>query len=207
MRAGKLPMSTIALALLNAGLIALTIEVWRIGQDNVHAPQNLSTRSLSLPNLSVLDAPPMAVVDGATIRDNAVFHSRRSFYEAPTPSQAVAAPDYDFAGTMGLPQGKRVAFVKKKADQSNRTLHVGDDLDGWRVESIDITNMVVEHDGQRYELKSAVATPGLGLVRGNAGPRVAQSTLHVLGAQGTAARVQPPHGSADSVRTYRPPPP
>jgi hypothetical protein len=206
MQSRKVSVVTTALLLLDGGLIALTLLIWHYGQDNVHAPQNLSVRSLALPDLSVLDAHPMAIIDSAAIRDEAVFHNRRSFYQAPAPSQAVPAPDYDFAGTMELPQGKRVPFVKKQSDHSNRTLHVGDDLDGWRVESIEITRVVVTHDEQRYELKAAVVNPAPGLVRGSAVPRVAQVNLHVLGAQGSS-NARPPHGAADSVRTYRPPPP
>jgi hypothetical protein len=202
----KLATSTSVLTLLNLCLIVLTALTWRLGQGAVLAPQKLSVRRLELPDLSVLDSAPKPTTDTAAIRDNAVFHNRRSFYEAPAPSQATPVPDYDFAGTMGMPQGKRVAFVKRKSDHTNRTLHVGDDLDGWRVESIDIARVVVAHDGQRYELNSAVANQGIGLVRGGmAAPRVAQSNLHILGAQGTAT-VRQPHGIAGSVRTYRPPP-
>jgi len=92
---------------------------------------------------------------------------------------------------MGLPQGQRVAFVKKKADQSNRLFTWATIWTAGGSNPIDITNMVVEHDGQRYELKSAVGTPGLGL-----GPRlmpvpVSRNRLACPRRPGYAARVQP----------------
>jgi len=54
---GQIAMSTIALALLNAGLIALTIEVWRIGKTMVACTAESFDEKPVLPNLSVLYAP------------------------------------------------------------------------------------------------------------------------------------------------------
>jgi hypothetical protein len=195
---------TVALTLLNGALAALVLLIWHVGQEAVQAPQHLPVRRLTSPDLSVLNAPPRRIVDTAAIQDNALFHSRRSFYQAPPPSQAVPRPDYEFAGTLRLPQGKRVAFVRKKSDQSTRTLHVDDDFDGWRVESIEGDRVVLKHEDERYELASAVANQGL--VRAGAAARVAQSNLHILGTPATT-RSAPSALSVESVRTYRPPPP
>jgi hypothetical protein len=158
-----------------------------------------------MPDLKVLEIPSAHALDVASIRDNAVFHNTRSFYQAPAPSQAMPTPDYEFAGSMGLPQGKRVAFVRKKADQSNRSLHVGDDLDGWRVQSIEASRVLLVRDDQRFELKAETGLPSAGLVTGTSAPRVAHSGPLILGAPGSnsAATARP---MAVEARTYHPPP-
>ncbi len=206
MQMPRLP--TILLAVLNIGLIALLVVAWRAGQERVHQPEHLTAHSLALPDLTVLNPGALPTVDVAAIRDQAVFHNHRSFYQPPPPSQVIPPPDFEFAGTMGLPQGKRVAFVKKKTDQSSRTLHVGDELDGWQVHSIDALRVVLVRDDQRYELKSPTAAGAVGLIHEDTGPHVAQSAPRVLGATG-------PNGSLSSsarhpsseARIYRPPPP
>jgi hypothetical protein len=113
-------------------------------------------------------------------------------------------PEYDFAGSIGLPQGNRVAFVKKKSDKSNRTVHIGDDLDGWRVESIDAQRVVIMRDSQKIELKSANESPGSGLVHSTVTPHVAQSGTRTIG--GSAAVVHPAQLVSHAIRTYQPPP-
>jgi hypothetical protein len=145
-------------------------------------------------------------LDIASIRDNAVFHNRRSFYQPPLPSQVIASPEYDLAGIMGLPQGKRVAVVKRKSDHANRTLHVGDDVDGWRVEMIEVDRVVVVREDQRYEFKATNSIPVQGLLRGASSPRVASSGTHILGAQG-AGNPNVPRAGSSSARFYQPPPP
>jgi hypothetical protein len=98
-----------------------------------------------------------------------------------------------------------LAFVQKKSDKSNRTVHVGDDLDGWRVESIDAQRVVIVRDTQKMELKSANESPGSGLVHGTVTPYVAQSGLRTIG--GATAPVHPPQAVTHAARTYQPPPP
>jgi hypothetical protein len=144
------------------------------------------------------------VVDVAKIRDNALFYSRRSFYEPPPPSQSIPSPEYDFAGSMDLPQGKRVAFVKAKSDHASRMLHLGDDLDGWRVDSIEATKVVLVRDDHRTELTSTAA-PMAGLIHGVSSPSAAQTGPHVLGSQAMSFALPPRQQT--TARTYRPPPP
>jgi hypothetical protein len=202
----KTKFATALLVLLNVTLVALTLFVWSTGQDRIHQPDQIAARRLELPDLGALDVRPSPAVDLTAMREDAVFHSRRSFFHPPLPSQVIPAPEYDFAGTMSLPQGKRIAFVKKKSDRTNRTVHVGDDLDGWRVETIESTRVVVFREDQHYELKSNTAAPALGLVRGDAGQRIVESGIRVLGSR-KAETFPLPHEAVTSVRTYRPPPP
>jgi hypothetical protein len=194
------------LILVNMSLIALVGFVWKTGQQRVHEPENVAVHYQAVPDVAILEAAtPPPSLDGATIRDQAVFHSRRSFYHPSPSTDAVPAPDYDLAGTMELPQGKRIAFVKRKSDKSSRTVHVGDDLEGWQVQLIEANRVVVVRADQQIELHTAGVGASPGLVRGNAGPHVAQTGIRVLGAQGPATAIDS-RPTVTQVRTYQPPP-
>ncbi len=183
----------------------LLVWIARRGQARVHQPEHLADRHLAQPDLSILNPVAAPNVDLVAVRDNAVFYTHRAFFQPPPPGQGAAAPDYDFAGSMGLPQGKNLAFVKKRSDKSSRTIHVGDDLDGWRVESIDAQRVVIVRDSQKIELKLANESPGSGLVHGTVTPYVAQSGLRTIGGSTAAAHL--PQVAAHAIRTYQPPPP
>jgi hypothetical protein len=193
----------ILLAALNAAFLVAVFMVWRVGQRHIHEPEHLAVRAVSLPDLGALNVSTLADVNAAEIRDNAVFYSRRSFYEPPVPSQILPVPDYDFAGSMALPRDKRVAFVKRKSDHVSRTLHVGDDLDGWRVGGIEASKVVLLREDQRVELASTGNAPASGVVHGTFAPRMAQSALHTLGGQGSSSA---PATRESAPRIYHPPP-
>jgi hypothetical protein len=200
----KLRLTTMLLSILSGSLLILLLMVVHWGEGRVHAPERLTTRHLSSPDLALLNAAAAPSVDLAAIRDNAVFYSHRTFFQPPPPGQTIPVPEYEFAGSIGLPQGKRVAFVKKKSDKTNRTVHVGDDLDGWHVETIDAQQVVITRDTQKVELKAANES-GSGLVHGTVTPYVAQSGMRTIG--GGAAVPHPPQAVTHAARTYQPPPP
>jgi hypothetical protein len=201
----KIRPATILLSALTGGLLMLLVIIWHWGQDRVQAPDHLAARQLAPPDLSVLNAAALPNMDLVAIRDNAVFYARRTFFQPPPPGQNVPVPEYEFAGSIGLPQGKQVAFVKKKSDKSNRTVHVGDDLDGWRVESISAQQVIIVRDHQQIELKSANESQVSGLVHGTVAPYVAQSGTRTIG--GSAAATQTPQSVSRAARTYQPPAP
>ena len=74
--------------------------------------------------------------------------------------------------------------MKAKSDHASRMLHLGDDLEGWRVEGIEPTKVVLVRDDHRTEL-TTTAAPMVGLIHGTPVAHVAQTTPHVLGAQAT----------------------
>jgi hypothetical protein len=196
--------ATVLLSVLSGSLLVLLVIIARWGETRVHAPEHVSARHLAEPDLSLLNPSAAANVDVTAIRENAVFYSHRAFFQPPPPGESIPVPEYDFAGSMGLPQGKRLAFVKRKSDRSNRTVHVGDDLDGWHVESIDAQRVVIVKDGKQIELKSANESGGSGLVRGTVTPYVAESGLKAI--VGNTAAVHPPQAASHAARTYQPPP-
>jgi hypothetical protein len=203
MRIPKVHVVTISLAFLNCGLVALLIFSWESGQRRVHELEALPPHNLSQTDLSALDPMPAQIPDLARIRDEAVFHNSRSFYRPPAPSQIIPPPDYELAGTMGVRDGKRVAVVKKRSDQTSRTIHVGDDLDGWRVQSIQAAKVVVIREDQHAEIAGKSVTSAPGLVPGGQSPHVAQSGIHTIGGQGSSPLPATP---SNEVRLYRPPP-
>lgn len=199
--------ATVSLTLLNVALALLVFLLWNRGQARVTEPERLIVPPLSLPDLAALNSVPMRSVEVATIRDQAVFYASRSFYQPPAAPVEVAPPDYEMAGTLRLAEGKRIAFVRRKADRSSRTLHLGDDLEGWRVEAIEPARIVIGHNEQTAELHSnSVASPS-GLIHGaGGGPHVAQAGIRVLSATGSGTFGGQTQSTAREARTYHPPP-
>lgn len=183
MRLPRIRLTTVSVALLNAGLVAALVGTWKIGERRVHEPEVLRIHLLAMPDMSALNGAPGADINMAAIRDQAVFHNRRSFYQPP--SLAIPPPDYELAGTMDLRDGKRIAFVKKRADQSSRTLHVGDDLEGWRVQSIEVTKVLATRDDQHIEVTGKAVTTSSGLIPGGQSTSVAHSGIRTLDKHGT----------------------
>jgi hypothetical protein len=204
----RLRLTTLLLLLLNGVLGVSVVVLWTRGEKRVTEPARLSVPPLALPDMTALSSVPMPSVDIAGIREQAVFYASRAFYRPPAAPTQVPAPEYDISGTLRLADGKRIAFVKRKADQSSRTLHVGDDLEGWHVQLIDADRIVLDRNEQSAELRSGAAGVGTaGLIRGPGAPRALQTGIRVLGATGPGALPLPALGAARDARLFRPPPP
>ncbi len=199
--------TTVLLALANLALLSCVVLFWRHGQARVMEPATLVVPPLSLPDLAAANSIPMASVDVATIRNQAIFYASRSFYQPPPAPVDVAAPEYEMAGTLRLADGKRIAFVKNKADRSSRTLHLGDDLEGWHVQNIEPDRIVLNHNDQTAELRSSTTTGASGLIRGSSAHHIVQTGIRVLGAGGSGAPPVAGSPSSDDARIYKPPRP
>ena len=202
----RLRITTISLTLLNVALALCVVLLWTHGQARVMEPAALIAPPLPLPDLTAVNSIPMPSVDTVTIRERAVFYASRSFYQPPPTPVEVAVPEYDMAGTLRLSDGKRIAFVKSKADRSSRTLHLGDDLEGWRVQTIEPDRIVLDRNEQTTELHSNTVTAVSGLIRGVGAPRTAQTGIRVLGVTGPGAPRSAGQAVSVQARTYRPPP-
>jgi hypothetical protein len=198
---------TVLLGALNLGLGALIAMLWHGGQLRVKEPETLIVPPLTLPDLSALNSTPMPSVDAATIRDQSVFYVSRSFYTPPPPPVEIPAPAYDFSGTMRLADGKRIAFVKGKTDLRSRTLHVGDDVDGWHVQAIEADRVILDRSEQTAELTANKTASPAGLIRGPVTPRIAQTGIRVLGATDSGTPRSAASDLSARARTYQPPPP
>jgi hypothetical protein len=213
MKAWRTHIGTVFLGVVNAALLVMLGVIWHRGEERIGEPSSLPVHELAAPDLQALNGAPAPALNAVALRDQAVFYSRRMFYQPPPPVEAVPVPDYALAGTMALPQGKRIAFVKRKSDQTSRTLHVGDDLDGWHVDAIEASRVVIVRADQRIDLPAAGAAPSVSLLHpGTAPPPVVGlagtprgATIRVLGAPGAM------NGSMHKpvlteARTFRPPP-
>jgi hypothetical protein len=202
----RIRVTTILLAMANVALALLVVLLWNRGQARVTEPAQLGVQPLSLPDLAALNSIPMPGVDGTTIREQSVFYPTRAFYRPPAAPVEVSPPEYEMAGTLRLANGIRIAFVKRKADQSSRTLHLGDDLEGWRVQVIDPDRIVVARNEQSAELRAHFGVGGSGLIRGASAPRTFQSGIRVLGAVGSGS-MQLGDATSHQLRVFHPPPP
>jgi hypothetical protein len=198
--------TTIFLSALNLALGMLVFWIWKTGQQRVQEPTKLAVNPLSLPDLGAVNSTPMHSVDVATIRDQAVFYIARAFYQPPPASTEVPAPIYDLAGTMRLSDGKRLAFVKRRSDRVSRTVHVGDDLDGWKVRLVEPERVLLEQGERVAELTDAKPAYGTGLIRQPASPRIAQTGLRILGGTGPQAARMITSQTVRESRTFHPPP-
>jgi hypothetical protein len=206
----RLRITTMLLVLCNALLAALVVMLWSRGQARVSEPAHLAVTPLSLPDLAALSSIPMHSVDMTTIREQAVFYESRAFYQPPPVQVEVSAPEYEMSGTLRLADGRRIGFVRKKADSSGKTLHVGEDLEGWRVQAIEPDRIILGLNERNAELRSGAGASVSGLIRGSTAavaPPIAQTGVRVLGAIGAGGLQTPGRTPAGSARTYRPPPP
>jgi len=174
------------LAILNLGLSLLFLRIWTHGQARVRAPERMEVTPLALPDLGPLDSSPMRSVEVAAIRDQSLFYATRSFYQPPAKPQDLPAPNYELAGTMRLPGGKRVAFVRSKVDQSSRAVHVGDSLEGWIIATIEPERVALTQLEQTLELASAKPLRAPGLVRSSPPVRTGQTGIRKLGGDDSA---------------------
>jgi len=189
----------------NMLLLLAGIGAWRNGERHVHEPSALTSQPPAPIDLTPLDSLSVPGVDVTILREQALFHASRAFYHPADKSADVPPPEYDFSGTLRLSNGARLAFVKKPASQSSRTLHVGDDLDGWRVRSIEADHLVLDHDGQSAELAAPRKNSSLGLVHITPTPHLVTNGPRVLSGSTPSTGPGASTGARRS-RMYTPPP-
>jgi hypothetical protein len=206
----KLPMPTLALAALNAGLF---ICILIVAFGGTRASELLATPAVASAPLDIKLGTAPAPTDLAAIQDKPLMHASRAFYSAPAPDaapQAPPLPDYRLAGSFLAPKRTPVALLARPQGGATRRVRAGDDLDGWRVDSIESKRVVLKWQDQTREILSAPSQFNAGLKRVPLQrQRVAGAPGSVvpLGATGTAVSLGggPSHVS-DPPRLYRPPP-
>ena len=198
--------TTTLLVILNLGLAATAGFLWKAGQKKIMEPVDLQVMPLPPLDLSALNSVPVPSVEVANIRDQAALYASRSFFQPPPVPVSVASPEYELAGTLRLADGKHIAFVTRKVDHGTRTLHLGDDLDGWQVAAIEPDRVNLANDQQFAELRPASKGAGQGLIRGAAAPAPAVTGIRVLGGGSSAVTPMTTGGSPGGARVYRPPP-
>jgi hypothetical protein len=191
---------------LNAGLALLVVATWSRGQMRVTEPERLVVLPSTLPDLAPLNSTPMRSVEVETIRDQALFYTSRSFYQPPPRPVELPPPNYEFAGTLRLANGKRLAFLRSRADQTGHTVHVGDDLDGWKVQTVEPDKIVLRRDEQTLDLLGSKQVRSSGLVHGPTAAKTAQTGIRVLGSGAGGGVSAHTSGMSTQPRPFQPPP-
>jgi hypothetical protein len=199
--------TTALLVILNLGLAVSAGVLWKTGQRQVREPVNMVVTPPPSLDLSVLNSVPVPSVEVASIRDQAAMYASRSFYQPPPVPVSVTPPEYELAGTMRLADGKHIAFATRKSDHGTRTLHLGDDLDGWQVAAIEPDRVNLAHEQQFAELRPASAGAGQGLMRGASAPAPPVTGIRVLGGGSSALTPMAARGAPGDARVYHPPAP
>jgi len=197
----------VSLILISANLAvgSLAVWTWHRGQKQISEPADLMVSPLSLPDLAALNSTPMHAVEVSAIRDQAVFYSVRSFYQPAPANVEVPAPAYELAGTLKLPNGKHLAFLKNSADRHTRTVHPGDDLEGWRVQSIEPGRVMIQHGEQVADLSTQKSNTKVGLITTPLRLKPATAGSRVLGGSNSkVARLGAPDMSPQP-RLFQPP--
>jgi hypothetical protein len=198
------------LILLNVALCTVCVLTWKRGEIRIHEPETQAISNLPLPDLGALNSTPMPAVNVGLLTDQALFYSSRSFYKPAAPSVEIPPPAFELAGIMRLADGRRLAFVKGIADHTSRSVHTGDDLDGWKVQAVETDRVVLNHDEQISQLAGPQNGHSSGLIRGPSAPRVALTGIQVLSGSATEPRLERPQAvpsvAFSHARTFQPPP-
>lgn len=209
-----------ALVLVNGVLAtAIGLRLWK-GTETA-AILLASPLKVKTPVLHV-DLPPL-YSDFRGLTDRTPFYaSRRLYVEAsPAASLPLPVPKYVFDGALIRQHGLSVALLNDPASRSTVRVSAGKDLDGWRVESVEASRVVLRHENEHAEIAritkeaaQSAATAGITRVHVANGNRVESGGgVHVLGGGQTASRVMPattnlpPLAGSGSESVYIPPPP
>lgn len=207
----RLPLPTIALAVLNgAALIALvTLALQGTQRDELLQAQSL--QSTKAP--ASLEVPP-ASVQFESIRDAAIFHQARSFYVAPAAATfEQPPPDYRLTGSMSVPSRPLTALLLHNQSKERVKVIAGDQLEGWTVIAVEARQVTIQLGERREQIGSAAApSNGVTIVAQDRPKAFLPASGVVRVPAGTAASAnesvaEPPAAASisDKPRLYRPP--
>ncbi|MFC7047850.1 type II secretion system protein N [Emcibacter nanhaiensis] len=98
--------------------------------------------------------------DYALLSEKPLFHATRKPVEITKPEPVQARPqvvrsnltDYLLTGIVYISSGESLAYVRGRRNGKNYKLRLGDEFEGWTVEEIRKTEVVVSRDGRRETL-------------------------------------------------------
>jgi hypothetical protein len=218
---------TTALVFLNALFVTIVgLRLWK-GTETDRILQ-VSAHQVKVPVLH-LELPPL-YADFIGLADRAPFYASRRLYVPPAKPEdpPPPVPKYLFGGAVIRPHGPGVALLNNPANGSAVRVIAGNNLEGWRVESIDASRVVLRYEDQRAEIAAATKRAGQSVaaegvsrapvtrsdrvprgggvrVLGN-GQTVSRGTLAVPNLPPAASNLPPLAGSG-SGSVYIPPPP
>lgn len=207
---------SVLLVIVNVGLAGVIVYVVRRGS-GIETILAAKPRSIDIPVLPA--AHTRSGEDWGALQQQAVFHSARRFFEAPTPEENVLpVPNYRLAGVFLLPRKPTVAVLTPTAGGASRRIKAGEDLDGWLVRAVELHKISLEHGVQRAEIVDGRPVAASGLHKTPLNRTAANSGgIRVLGG---ASRYVGPAVAGDAMtasmpinrpisepRLYRPPQP
>jgi hypothetical protein len=213
-----------ALLAVNALLIALIVQrVWQGTQVQILLSTAADPATVLLPPVFAADT----VTNWAPLQDRALFHASRRYYVPPPSVSTLVAPprpDYRLSGVMMFPGKLALALLLQNASGMTRKVKAGDELDGWRVQTVETGRLVLRYEQQTLEIVSPASSTGTGLWRtsiARAGPAGTRATggqvalgpimlgnvapANAPAAMPTAGQTGPSE-PADSTLLYRAPP-
>jgi hypothetical protein len=215
----RLPSLTKALGILVLALVSCVVAVIVRG---TQAAMLLATPANPAAGFELDLSSPRQPPDLAAMQTQPLVHSSRAFYQKPaeTPPAAPPRPDYRLAGALMLPGKAPVAVVVNRMGNQSRRVKVGDELDGWRVASVDRKRVLLTWGVERAEITSGSSTPAAtNVASANAGgglkrvPLARQQVatagggVQSLGVSGNSPASRGVGGPDDDPpRFYRPPP-
>ncbi len=159
--------------------------VWRLTQ-GTQVQQLLATRPVSLSWTKPESTPASQQADLAALKSGPLMYPARAFYSAPPQPLVVAppVPSYRLAGTLMAPGKPKRALLQSISDGTSRRVKEGDDLDGWKVQVVEVNRVTLTHGAQQTEIARASQSGGGGLVRASLATRGAPATVPENGAAG-----------------------
>src|SRR5689334_10435584 len=143
---------TALLALLSIGFaVILVMRIWQ----GTSAAELLATAAQAHPLPVTRLDEPQRVSDLAPIRNKALFYASRRFFVpplAPATPAAPPAPDYRLVGTFVIPRKPTIALLVHGTDGASRKVRPGDAIDGWTVQSVEKSRVVLEYEAQHVEI-------------------------------------------------------
>jgi len=125
-----------------------------------------SAKTANIPEMK-LQAPALEA-QLEPLRDHALFYASRAFYVAPPPPAAPAAPprpNYGLAGTFVIPHKHTVALLKQGAGENVVKVRAGEDLEGWHIESVEASRVLLRYQDERFEIARTARDSGSHLTR------------------------------------------
>lgn len=131
-----------------------------------HEPSRIPPHDVELPALSLL--APETASDLEVLESRPLFHATRRFYLEPVETMAATRsdpPDYELAGAMMLPDGPAIAVLRHRQTSQRIKIRVGDVLDGWTVDEVNVQQVFVSLGDDRVAIGKPPGGPNHGLQR------------------------------------------
>ena len=135
-----------ALVALNAWLVWAGVEIWtRTPASETNTELDSSSRHSSRPTPAIgTRRPPRPEFNVVTAKN--LFHPSRKppiieEEDDKDGPEAREASDYALLGTVILDNGERLAYLSRKGEDSAQRLYIGEDFDGYRIVSIEASEI------------------------------------------------------------------